>query len=93
MILWNIWLGSTVVDESQLCTLERAEFIDCLWDQWVLYESGELNGKISIEKLFDNWDINIDWIESNLIMDDLIFAFGHGEWPDSLNKKRIKIYY
>lgn len=51
-----------------------------------LYESGESNGKISIGELFDYSDMDIDGIETDLTMDDLIFAACRGGWPDSLNK-------
>ena len=51
-----------------------------------LYESGESNGKISIGELFDYSDMDIDGIETDLTMDDMIFAVCRGGLPDSLNK-------
>ena len=71
----------------KLCIQELVEFIGCLWDQWV-YESGESNGKISIEELFNNPNIDIDGIKSDLTIEDLIFAACRGGWPDSINKKK-----
>ena len=52
-----------------------------------LYESGESNGQISIMELFDNPELNINECESDLTMDDLIFAACRGGWPESLNQK------
>lgn len=39
-----------------------------------LYESGESTGAISLIDLFDDEDLNIDGIKSNLSITDLIFA-------------------
>jgi predicted AAA+ superfamily ATPase len=55
-----------------------------------LYESGESTGEISLIDLFDNDDLNIDGITSNLTIPDLIFAACRGGWPESLNKKTKK---
>ena len=52
-----------------------------------LYESGESNGQISIMDLFDNPEMNINEYESELTMDELIFAACRGGWPESLNQK------
>lgn len=50
-----------------------------------LYESGESNGKVSLIDLFQNK--TLDFIESQLTMDDLIFAICRGGWPRSLFNK------
>ncbi len=52
-----------------------------------LYESGESNGKISLKELFDNPNININGITSNLSLEDLIFASSRGGWPGSIKIK------
>ena len=52
-----------------------------------LYESGESNGKISLNDLFYKKDLDIDGIESNLTFEELVFAACRGGWPESLNKK------
>ena len=53
-----------------------------------LYESGESNGKVSLIDLFQNK--TLDFIESQLTMDDLIFAICRGGWPRSLfNKSKV----
>lgn len=47
-----------------------------------LYESGESNGTVSLMDLFEGK--SIDFVESNLSYDDLIFAICRGGWPRSL---------
>ncbi|WP_255360565.1 hypothetical protein [Methanobrevibacter sp. A27] len=39
-----------------------------------LYESCESTGEISLMELFNNHDLNIDGVTSNLTIPDLIFA-------------------
>ena len=50
-----------------------------------LWESKESNGKISLRELFDNKSIDIDGIQSNLSVENLIFAACRGGWPASLD--------
>ncbi|MBR0172342.1 MAG: ATP-binding protein [Lachnospiraceae bacterium] len=45
-----------------------------------LYESEESNGTVSIMELFDNPD-SFDGCQSDLSLDDLIFAICRGGWP------------
>lgn len=82
-----ILTGSTVVDESKIMHSGTGRIHRLLMRPMSLYESKESNGKISIEELFNNPNMDIDGIESSLTMDDLIFAACRGGWPDSLNKK------
>ena len=44
-----------------------------------LYESGESNGKISLLELFNTKEL--DFVESNLSIDGLIFSICRGGWP------------
>ena len=82
-----ILTGSTVVDESKIMHSGTGRIHRLLMRPMSLYESGESNGKISIEELFNNPNMDIDGIESDLSMDDLMFAACRGGWPDSLNKE------
>ncbi len=50
-----------------------------------LYESKESNGRISLRELFDNKDLDIDGITSNISLEELIFAACRGGWPASLD--------
>ena len=55
-----------------------------------LYESNESNGKISLIKLFDDKRMDIDGIQSQLLIEKLVFAACRGGWPSSLSKKVIR---
>ena len=52
-----------------------------------LYESLESNGKISLKEIFDNKNLDINGIESDLSLEQLIFACCRGGWPSSINLK------
>ncbi len=49
-----------------------------------LYESEESNGTVSLKELFDN-PSSFEGCESQLSIDDLIFAICRGGWPRSLS--------
>ena len=49
-----------------------------------LYESGESNGKVSLIDLFNIKDINDQEWESDLTVEDLIFAICRGGWPRAI---------
>lgn len=51
-----------------------------------LYESEESNGSVSLKELFDNPN-NFDGCQSNMSIDDIIFAICRGGWPKSLSNK------
>ena len=88
-----ILTGSTVIDKSKIMHSGTGRIHRLLMRPMSLYESGESNGKISMEELFNNPDINIDGIESDLTIDDLIFVACRGGWPDSLNNTLISHKY
>lgn len=52
-----------------------------------LFESNESNGQISLRKLFDHPEMDIDGIMSDMKVEDLIFVACRGGWPSSLRKK------
>ncbi|MBQ9014546.1 MAG: ATP-binding protein [Firmicutes bacterium] len=52
-----------------------------------LYESGESNGNVSLMELFDNKDVNDEEWESDLSIDELVFAICRGGWPRAINNK------
>ena len=54
-----------------------------------LYETGESNGTVSLKSLFDNPDAFVP-SESNLSIDDYIFAVCRGGWPKSIFQKGKK---
>jgi hypothetical protein len=85
-----ILTGSTIVDESKIMHSGAGRIKRILMRPMSLYESGESNGKISLINLFNDENLNIDGITSNLTITDLIFAACRGGWPESLNKKTKK---
>ncbi len=54
-----------------------------------LYETGESNGTVSLKSLFDNPDGFVP-SESNLSIDDYIFAVCRGGWPKSIFQRGKK---
>ena len=53
-----------------------------------LWESQESNGKISLRELFDNPNLDIDGIQSDMTVEDLIFSACRGGWPATMNIKK-----
>lgn len=85
-----ILTGSTVVDESQIMHSGIGRISRLMMRPMSLFESKESNGNISIRKLFDDRNFNIDGIRSNLSIEQLIFSACRGGWPSSLSKKNDK---
>ncbi len=55
-----------------------------------LWESGESNGKISLHELFDNPELDIDGITSDMQVEDLIYVACRGGWPATVHIKTDK---
>lgn len=85
-----ILTDSAIVDESKIMHSGAGRIKRIVMRPMSLYESGESTGAISLMDLFNDEDLNIDGITSNLSISDLIFAACRGGWPESLNKKTKK---
>ena len=85
-----ILTGSTTVDGNKIVHNGAGRIKRIVMRPMSLYESGESSGEISLMELFNNEDLNIDGITSDLTIPDLIFAACRGGWPESLNKKTKK---
>lgn len=85
-----ILTGSTIVDESKIMHSGAGRIKRIVMRPMSLYESGESTGKISLLDLFNDENLNIDGMTSNLTIPDLIFTACRGGWPESLNKKTKK---
>ena len=85
-----ILTGSTTVDASKISHNGAGRIKRIVMRPMSLYESGESTGEISLMDLFDNENLYIDGISSNLTITDLIFAACRGGWPESLSKKTRK---
>lgn len=80
-----ILTGSTVIDDEEIMHTGTGRISKMSMYPMSLYESKESNGKISLRTLFDNKDVDIDGIISNLSIEELIFAACRGGWPASLD--------
>lgn len=80
-----ILTGSTVVDNDEIMHSGTGRISQIPMYTMSLWESKESNGKISLRELFDNKSIDIDGIQSNLSVENLIFAACRGGWPASLD--------
>lgn len=80
-----ILTGSTVVDNDEIMHYGTGRISQMPMYTMSLWESKESNGKISLRELFDNKSIDIDGIQSNLSVENLIFAACRGGWPASLD--------
>lgn len=80
-----ILTGSTVIDDDEIMHTGTGRISKMSMYPMSLYESEESNGKISLNELFNNKDLDIDGIESNLSIESLIFAACRGGWPASLD--------
>ena len=85
-----ILTGSTTVDESGIMHSGTGRISRMVMYPMSLYESGESNGKISLESLFQNPELDIDGITTDLSLEKLVFAACRGGWPSSLKKKTDK---
>ena len=85
-----ILTGSTTVEGNKIVHSGAGRIKRIVMRPMSLYESGESTGEISLIDLFNEEDLKIDGITSNLTIPDLIFAACRGGWPESLNKKTKK---
>jgi len=85
-----ILTGSTTVKKTNIHHTGTGRISRLKMYPMSLYESGESNGLISLSALFDNPDMDVDGIQSNLDVNQLIFAACRGGWPSSLGLKSDK---
>jgi len=85
-----ILTGSNTVDKSKILHSGTGRISRMKMLPMSLWESEESNGKISIQELFDNPQLNIDGIKSDMTIENLIFAACRGGWPAAINIKSDK---
>lgn len=85
-----ILTGSTVIEDSEIMHTGTGRISRMSMYPMSLYESLESNGQISLSELFDNDSLDIDGIESQMTIEQLIFAACRGGWPASLDVKSEK---
>lgn len=82
-----ILTGSNSIDKNEIMHTGTGRIDTLSMFPMSLYETGESNGKISLMDLFSDPSILDNGCESNLSIDDLIFATCRGGWPSTLSKK------
>ena len=82
-----ILTGSTIVDNSKINHKGVGRIHRLMMRPMSLYESGDSNGKISLIDLFNDKDVKINGITSDLSLTDLTFLASRGGWPETLNIK------
>lgn len=80
-----ILIGSTVIDDEEIMHTGTGRISTMSMYPMSLYESQESNGNISLKELFDNRDLDIDGLTSDLSVEELIFVACRGGWPASLD--------
>ena len=80
-----ILTGSTIVDNSKINHKGVGRIHRLMMRPMSLYESGDSNGKISLVDLFNDKDVKINGITSDLSLHDLTFLASRGGWPETLN--------
>lgn len=80
-----ILTGSTVVDDEQIMHTGTGRITRMAMYPMSLFESLESNGTISLRRLFDEPEYDIDGATSTLSIEQLIFAACRGGWPASLD--------
>lgn len=79
-----ILTGSTVVDDDEIMHTGTGRISKMSMYPMSLFESLESNGSVSLKRLFDDNNYDIDGEMSQLSIENLIFAACRGGWPASL---------
>ena len=82
-----ILTGSTTVNDKLIHHTGTGRISRIKMYPMSLFESQESNGCISLQKLFNEKDYDIDGKHSDLSIEQLIFAACRGGWPASLKKR------
>lgn len=81
-----ILTGSTVIDDDEIMHTGTGRISRMAMYPMSLFESLESNGTVSLRRLFDESDYDIDGESSPLSIEQLIFAACRGGWPASLDE-------
>ncbi len=82
-----ILTGSNSIDKANIMHTGTGRIDTLAMYPMSLYESGESNGSVSLESLFNKESPLDDGCTSNLSIDELIFVACRGGWPSSVTKK------
>ena len=79
-----ILTGSNAVDRSKIHHSGNSRIARMTMLPMSLWESRESTGEVSLSRLFNNPDYDIDGCRSKMSIEDLIFAACRGGWPATL---------
>lgn len=79
--------GSNTVDKSKIRHSGTGRISRMKMIPMSLWETCESNGKISLQALFDDSQLDIDGVRSDMGVEDLIFAACRGGWPATTKLK------
>lgn len=85
-----ILTGSTVVNDREIMHTGTGRITTMAMYPMSLFESLESSGTVSLTRLFDDKDYEIDGEMSPLSIEQLIFAACRGGWPASLDEMSDK---
>ena len=85
-----ILTGSNAVDRTKIRHSGTGRIARLKMLPMSLFESMESNGSVSLHQLFDDPNLDIDGIPSDLSIERLVFAACRGGWPASLSRKTDK---
>lgn len=85
-----ILTGSTVVDDDEIMHTGTGRISKMSMYPMSLFESLESNGSVSLKRLFDENNYDIDGEISPLSIENLIFSACRGGWPASLENMSRK---
>lgn len=85
-----ILTGSTVVNDREIMHTGTGRITTMAMYPMSLFESLESSGAVSLTRLFDDKDFEIDGEMSPLSIEQLIFAACRGGWPASLDEMSDK---
>lgn len=85
-----ILTGSNSIDKTEIMHTGTGRIDTLTMYPMSLYETGESNGTVSLSAVFKDPNVLENGCESDLSIDDLIFAACRGGWPSSILKKSNK---
>lgn len=85
-----ILTGSNAVDRSKIYHSGNGRIARMTMLPMSLWESKESTGEISLSRLFDDPDYDIDGCRSKMTIENLIFAACRGGWPATLVSRSQK---
>lgn len=85
-----ILTGSNTVDKSKITHSGTGRIGKFKMLPMSLWESKESTGEVSLSKLFDDPDYDIDGKHSSMTIEQLVFAACRGGWPATLRAKTDK---